>query len=93
MVVVARVPSVVATMIYAIPPGIRLTELGLRQVSPPVVEAARAFGATRHAKEQQHRNQINKRRHGLHQIQNGTQYLMHMHMSRSQNTKGHTHQQ
>lgn len=43
---VARVPSVVATMIYAIPPGIRLTELGLRQVSPPVVEAARAFGAT-----------------------------------------------
>ena len=44
---VARVPSVVATMIYAIPPGIRLTELGLRQVSPPVVEAARAFGATR----------------------------------------------
>ena len=44
---VARVPSVVATMIYAIPPGIRLTELGLRQVSPPVVEAAQAFGATR----------------------------------------------
>ena len=44
---VARVPSVVATMIYAIPPGIRLTELGLRQVSPTVVEAARAFGATR----------------------------------------------
>jgi glycine betaine/proline transport system permease protein len=43
---VARVPSVVATVIYAIPPAIRLTNLGLRQVSPEVVEAARAFGST-----------------------------------------------
>lgn len=43
---VARVPSVVATVIYAIPPAIRLTNLGLRQVPEEVVEAARAFGST-----------------------------------------------
>jgi glycine betaine/proline transport system permease protein len=44
---VARVPAVVATVIYAIPPAIRLTALGIRQVSPPAIEAARAFGSTR----------------------------------------------
>src|SRR5260221_75596 len=44
---VARVPSVVATVIYALPPAIRLTSLGLRQVSPQAIEAARSFGATR----------------------------------------------
>jgi glycine betaine/proline transport system permease protein len=43
---VARVPAVVATLIYALPPVIRLTALGIRQASPPAVEAARAFGAT-----------------------------------------------
>ncbi len=43
---VARVPSIVATMIYAIPPVIRLTGLGLRRVSPAAVEAARSFGST-----------------------------------------------
>jgi glycine betaine/proline transport system permease protein len=43
---VARVPSVVATVIYALPPAIRLTSLGLRQVSPQAIEAARAFGST-----------------------------------------------
>jgi glycine betaine/proline transport system permease protein len=43
---VARVPSVVATMIYAIPPAIRLTALGIRQVPPEVIEAAQAFGST-----------------------------------------------
>ena len=43
---VARVPSVVATVIYALPPAIRLTSLGLRQVPPPAVEAARSFGST-----------------------------------------------
>lgn len=40
------VPGIVATMIFAIPPGIRLTELGIRQVDAEVVEAAEAFGAT-----------------------------------------------
>ena len=43
---VARVPSVVATVIYAIPPAIRLTNLGLRQVPEHILEAARAYGAT-----------------------------------------------
>lgn len=42
---VARVPSVVATVIYALPPAIRLTNLGLRQVSPQAIEAARSFGS------------------------------------------------
>ena len=42
---VGIVPGVVATTIFAIPPGVRLTELGIRQVDPEVVEAAHAFGA------------------------------------------------
>lgn len=40
------VPAVMATVIYAVPPVIRLTNLGIRQVSPQTVEAARSFGAT-----------------------------------------------
>jgi glycine betaine/proline transport system permease protein len=44
---IARVPAVIATLIYAVPPMIRLTNLGIRQVSPPAIEAARAFGSTR----------------------------------------------
>jgi glycine betaine/proline transport system permease protein len=44
---VARVPAVIATVIYAIPPAIRLTNLGIREVQPSAVEAARAFGSTR----------------------------------------------
>jgi glycine betaine/proline transport system permease protein len=44
---VARVPAVVATVIYAIPPAVRLTNLGIREVQPTAVEAARAFGSTR----------------------------------------------
>lgn len=43
---VARVPAVISTLVYAIPPAIRLTNLGIRQVSPPAIEAARAFGST-----------------------------------------------
>ncbi len=39
-------PAVIATIIYAVPPAIRLTNLGIRQVSPETLEAARAFGAT-----------------------------------------------
>jgi glycine betaine/proline transport system permease protein len=42
---VGVVPGVVATTIFAIPPGVRLTELGIRQVDREIVEAARAFGA------------------------------------------------
>ena len=41
-----KVPAVVATFIYAVPPCIRLTNLGIRQVSAEVVEAGRAFGCT-----------------------------------------------
>ena len=33
------------TMIFAIPPLIRLTNLGIRQVPEDVVEASRAYGA------------------------------------------------
>lgn len=43
---VARVPAVVATVIFAIPPAIRLTSLGIREVSPAAVEAAESFGST-----------------------------------------------
>jgi glycine betaine/proline transport system permease protein len=41
-----KVPAVFATIIYATPPVIRLTNVGIRQVSPSVVEAARAFGSS-----------------------------------------------
>jgi glycine betaine/proline transport system substrate-binding protein len=39
-----EVPGVIATMIFAIPPGARLTELGIKQVDRETVEAAEAFG-------------------------------------------------
>ncbi|WP_084652997.1 ABC transporter permease [Nocardioides insulae] len=38
--------ALVATVIFALPPGVRFTELGIRQVEPEVVEAGHAFGAT-----------------------------------------------
>ena len=41
-----NVPAVFATLIYAVPPAIRLTNLGIRQVSAETVEAARSFGTT-----------------------------------------------
>ncbi len=44
---IGKVPAVIATVIYAVPPMIRLTSLGIRQVDPELLEAARAFGATR----------------------------------------------
>jgi len=37
---------VFATIIYAIPPVIRLTNIGIRQVPKSVIEAAQAFGST-----------------------------------------------
>lgn len=39
-------PALMATVIYALPPLVRLTDLGLRQVDREVMEAARAFGAS-----------------------------------------------
>ncbi len=43
---VARVPSIIATVIYALPPAIRLTSLGIRSVPDEALEAAAAFGST-----------------------------------------------
>jgi ABC-type proline/glycine betaine transport system permease subunit len=40
------VPGVVATIIFAVAPGVRLTELGIRGVDSEVVEAGQAFGAS-----------------------------------------------
>ena len=40
------VPGVIATIIFALPPGVRLTELGIRNVDSEIVEAAHAFGST-----------------------------------------------
>ncbi len=42
---IGPVAGVIATIIFALPPGVRLTELGIRQVDPEVVEAGHAFGA------------------------------------------------
>ncbi|GAB3140634.1 ABC transporter permease [Microbispora hainanensis] len=39
------VPGVVATTAFAVPPAVRLTQLGIRQVDAEVVEAAVAFGS------------------------------------------------
>jgi glycine betaine/proline transport system permease protein len=39
--------AVICTMIYAIPPAVRITALGIRAVTKDSVEASRAFGATR----------------------------------------------
>ncbi len=44
---VGNVAGVLATIIFSLPPIIRLTSLGIRQVHPELVEAAQAFGATR----------------------------------------------
>lgn len=41
-----KVPAVFATVIYAVPPVIRLTDVGIRGVPETVVEAARSFGAS-----------------------------------------------
>ncbi len=41
-----KVPAMVATIIYAVPPVIRLTNVGIRTVDTEAVEASKAFGAT-----------------------------------------------
>jgi glycine betaine/proline transport system permease protein len=43
---IGTVSGVLATIVFALPPIIRLTSLGIRQVHPELVEAAIAFGAT-----------------------------------------------
>ncbi|MYU22839.1 ABC transporter permease/substrate binding protein [Streptomyces sp. SID8352] len=39
-------PGIVATLIFALAPGVRMTELGIRQVDKDLVEAAEAFGTS-----------------------------------------------
>ena len=41
-----NVAAIIATVLYSIPPCIRLTNLGIRQVNPSVVEAGESFGST-----------------------------------------------
>ena len=42
-----NVPAVIATLIYAVPPAVRLTNLGIRQLPAETLEAAESFGTTR----------------------------------------------
>ncbi|QEY25577.1 glycine betaine ABC transporter substrate-binding protein [Neisseria zalophi] len=44
---IGKVPALFATVVYALAPLIRLTALGIRQVSPQMIEAAIAFGSNR----------------------------------------------
>jgi len=41
-----KIPALLATIVYAAPPLVRLTDLGIRLVDPQVMEASRAFGAS-----------------------------------------------
>ncbi|WP_078394306.1 ABC transporter permease [Shouchella patagoniensis] len=43
---VGMVPGIVASVIFAMPPTVRMTNLGIRQVSTELIEAADAFGST-----------------------------------------------
>jgi len=44
---IGRVPAAIATVIYALPPAVRLTTLGIRRVPMPAVEASEMFGSTK----------------------------------------------
>src|SRR5690606_37495694 len=44
---VGVVPAAIATSIFALPPLVRLTDLGIRQVQGELIEAGHAFGSTR----------------------------------------------
>ncbi|MEA3316496.1 MAG: proline/glycine betaine ABC transporter permease [Bacteroidota bacterium] len=44
---VGNVPGVISTIVFALPPAVRLTNLGIRNVPGDVVEASNAFGATK----------------------------------------------
>ena len=43
---IGDVPGVIVTIVFALAPLVRLTNLGIRQVRPDLVEAARAYGAS-----------------------------------------------
>lgn len=47
---IGKIPGLISVVIYAIPPLIRLTNLGIREVDPEALEAADAFGATKRQK-------------------------------------------
>lgn len=42
-----KVPGAIATVIFSMPPAVRLTNLGIRQVPEDVIEAAKSFGSTK----------------------------------------------
>jgi glycine betaine/proline transport system permease protein len=43
---IGNVPGVIVTIVFALPPLVRLTTLGIRQVRPDLIEAARSYGAS-----------------------------------------------
>ncbi|WP_084824688.1 glycine betaine/L-proline ABC transporter permease ProW [Lampropedia cohaerens] len=43
---IGNVPGVIVTIVFALPPLVRLTNLGIRQVRPDLIEAAKAYGAS-----------------------------------------------
>lgn len=43
---IGNVPGVIVTIVFALPPLVRLTSLGIRQVRPDLIEAAKAYGAS-----------------------------------------------
>lgn len=43
---IGNVPGVIVTIVFALAPLVRLTSLGIRQVRPDLIEAARAYGAS-----------------------------------------------
>jgi glycine betaine/proline transport system permease protein len=44
---VGNVPGVIATIVFSLPPAVRFTNLGIRNVQEDVVEASKAFGCTK----------------------------------------------
>lgn len=44
---IGNVPGVIVTIVFALPPLVRLVDLGIRQVRPDLIEASRAYGASR----------------------------------------------
>ena len=47
---IGKIPGLIAVCIYAVPPVIRLTNLGIREVDKETIEASEAFGATKFQK-------------------------------------------
>jgi glycine betaine/proline transport system permease protein len=43
---IGKVPGLIAVVVYAVPPVVRLTNLGIREVDKEIIEAAESFGAT-----------------------------------------------